>query len=133
MEPSLNLSACSDVSYRSSLSLSQRLIKCHVVLDVTPSQLVNITDFSEDLAIAVCRVLRHTAAAGSYETSVSIEQLSWRHIALDLNLLQNGLTGAAHTQLQVDVRTSECRICISVHSKIRYRHFERNLNRIAPN
>ena len=70
-----------------------------------------VTDGSENLAMTVCRVLRRTypemAAEGPSETSVSIEQLLWRHTALDLSLLQNGFTGPAHTELQVDVRTSE--------------------------
>jgi len=79
---------------------------------MTPSQLANSSDVSEILATAVCRVRTETcpevAAAVSSETSVSVEQLSWRRLAFDLNLLQNGVTGPAHAELRVDVRTSEC-------------------------
>jgi hypothetical protein len=105
MEPSLNLSVCSDVSCRTSLQpITAVVIMCTVVLDMTPSQVVySYRCLGNSCHSCLQGTERETcpemAAAGSSETSVSIEQPSWRLKALDLNLLRNSVTGPAHTEL----------------------------------
>lgn len=64
------------------------VIKCQVILDMTPSHLVNIyTDVSENPVFAIFRVLKgrypERGAAGSSEMSVAVEQWSRRRVPGD--------------------------------------------------